>query len=658
MPTIQLHRRTPLILMTTLALWLGSHPWHGIWHDAMLYAVQALRRLSPENFQADLYFLHGSQDAFTLFSPIYAAAIDHFGLQAANNTLLLVGFVLWAAAAAYLSRALLRGFYFWLALAMLFTWPSDYGPTPDVFRLAEPFLTPRLFAEGLGILALGCFMRQRWAWGMLAAGAALTLHPLMACAPLLAGVLLLAWGNWRTLAGALLAGAGLGVMLVVAGIPPFDRLLLSMDAEWLSLIQQRSPMNTWTAWQWQEWVSRAAVAFGLLAPAAFLASGMTARLFRCALVLGALGLLASWLGTGLGNNLLLIQVQPWRLLWMTQLCSWLALAWLLSEYWQRGRLSRALLLILCLAALTRDSVGGAAAVLAGLALYRQAQGALRYWPSWGNAAFMACAVGLLLAWVVEVSLVTAFTLSPEPHPAPLWVAAVWLLVALKLGASAALWMALLAAVWSCAGSQRKGRQLLGFGLAFSALCLATLYAVQPLPRQYDLSPAGERAVRTAFLPLVPPGAVVYWQNNVTVSWFVLRRANYASNVQVTGLAFNRGTAVEGARRMARLARLGGEDTVASLTMVQTRLGAKLLPEPSAQGLAYVCADPVLDFVVLGTQLDGGAIAQARDAGYGKDYYLFDCARLRRPKAPPGSGNPAGAAPGDSLSIQAPAARNK
>lgn len=632
MPTIQLQRRTPLILMTMLALWLGSHPWHGIWHDAMLYAVQALRRLSPENFQADLYFLHGSQDSFTVFSPIYAAAIERLGLQAANNVLLLAGFVLWAAAAVYLSRALLRGFHFWLGLAMLFTWPSDYGPTPDVFRLAEPFLTPRLFAEGLGILALGCFVRQRWGWGMLAAGMALALHPLMACAPLLAGVLLLAWGNWRALAVALLASAGLAAALVLAGIPPFDRLLLSMDAEWLALVQQRAPMNTWTAWQAQEWVSRTAVAFGLLAPAALLASGMTARLFRCALAVGALGLLASWLGTGLGNNLLLIQVQPWRVLWMTQLCSWLALAWLLAEYWRGGRLPRALLLIMCLAALTRDSVGGAAAVLAGLALYRHAcglaSGAQWTWPAWGNAAFLACVAGLLLAWVAEVSRMAAFALSPEPHPAPLWVAAVWLLVALKLGAGAALWTGLLAAVWISAGSERKGQQLLGFGLAFSALALSMLYAVRPLPRQFDLSPAGERAVQAAFSQLVPAGAVMYWQNNATVSWFALRRANYASNMQITGLSFNRGTAVEGARRMARLARLGGKDAIVSLNEVQTRLGAKLLPAPSAEGLAYVCGDPGLDYVVLATPL-AGAVAQARDIEYDQTYYLFDCARLRR-----------------------------
>ena len=114
-----MHRRLPLILMTMAAFWLASHPWRGIWHDNVLYAAQALRRLYPLNFQHDLYFLHGSQDAFTIFSPLYAAAIAALGLPGATLTLLIAGYLLWIAAAAYLLSALLRGFYFWLGLTMV-----------------------------------------------------------------------------------------------------------------------------------------------------------------------------------------------------------------------------------------------------------------------------------------------------------------------------------------------------------------------------------------------------------------------------------------------------------------------------------------------------------------------------------------------------------
>lgn len=617
------------MLTSLLALWLFFHPWRGIWHDGMLYAVQAVRRLYPANFQGDLYFLHGSQDAFTVFSPLYAAAIAAFGLQQATCLLLVLGYLLWIGAAAFLASALLRGLYFWLGLAMLFAWPADYGPSADVFHLAEAMLTPRLYAEGLGMLALGCFVRQRWSWGLLPAAVALALHPLIGCAPLLAGALLLAWGNWRTLAALLLAGVALATALVGAGIPPFDRLLLGMDAQWLALVNARAPMMSWTAWQAQDWVSRTAVAFSLVLAAGWLAQGVAARLFRCAAVLGALGLLASWLGTGLANNLLLLQAQPWRLLWVTQLCSWLALAWLLAACWERERLLRALLTALCLAALTRNTVGGALAVpAAGLLCYLAPRPPLP-WPAWGNAAALASLAGLSGAWLFEVTRLALNTAAAaDAVPQTGWLVLLWGSAALKLGGGALLGSGLLLLTWRCSRSTRKAQQLLAFGLAFSMASVSALYAAAPLRRQHALSPAGARAVEAAFAPLIAPHAVLYWRNNVMASWFVLHRANYASNDQVTGLAFNRGTAIEGMRRMARLRQLGGEDAVAARDYIQTRRGARLLPPASQAGLQFVCADPALDYVVLDTPLGGGAIAQASDTEYGKDYYLFDCARLR------------------------------
>ncbi len=621
-------RRTAMVLMTLSALWLGSHPWRGIWHDGLLYAVQALHRLYPGNFENDLYFLHGSQDAFTLFSPVYAAAIAMLGLEPATMVLLLAGHVLWIAAAAYLFAAVLRGFHFWLGLAILFTWPADYGPSPAIFRLAEPFLTPRLIAEGLGILALGCFVRQRWGWGALLALLASALHPLIGGAPLLAGLLLRGWGNWRLLAAFLGVGTGLLAAGVAAGLAPFDRLLMNMDAEWLALVAARAPMVSWSAWLAQEWLSRTTLAFSLVLAGAYLARGMVARLFRCAALLGAAGLLASCVGTGFHDNLLLIQVQPWRLLWMTQLCSWLALAWLVAAYWPHSRLLRALLLVLCLAALTRNTVGGAVGLVAGAALCHFAGRPPVPWPAWGGRMTGAALALLVAAWLWEVSWVTRIAAPTLRDPSAAWLAALWGMNALELGAGAACGTTLLILVWHGAGSQGKARHLGAFALAFGSLGLSALFAGFPTHRTYDLSAQGQRAVQAAFLPLIPEDAVVYWQNNAAVSWFQLHRSNYASTTQITGLAFNRGTAIEGRRRMARLDRLGSEDAIVRRNLVQTKLLARTLPPASRDGLLFVCADPLLDFVVLGQALGEGIVARADDVVFGKSYYLYACARLR------------------------------
>jgi len=628
MLNVKIDRRTPLILMTMAAFWLASHPWIGIRHDNVLYAAQSLRRLYPLNFQHDLYFLYGSQDAFSVFSPVYAAAIIALGLPDATLALLIAGYALWIAAASYLLSSLLRGFYFWLGLAMLFLWPADYGPLPRILCLAEGFLTPRLFAEGLGILALGFFVREQWKWGGFAVLLCLALHPLMAEAPLLAGAFLLARKNWRALIAPVALGSAFLAAGIAFGISPLDRLLMNMDAEWYALVIRRTPMVIWSAWQSQEWISRTAVALCLLLTAGQLAKGMAAGLFRAAAAVGALGLLASWLGTGVYHNLLLIQIQPWRMLWLTQLCSWIALAWLIAEYWRRGRLLRYLLLCLCMAALTRDSIGGAVALLAAAALGYYANRPVPPWPRWASFAALAALAGLAGAWLLDVTWSTSTDTALFADQGLQSPSVVWMFHAVERGAYAALGTLLLLAVWRWGDSRRAHQHLAAFAIScgcFSVALAVSWFAAQP----QALSSGGKRAVQAEFLPLIPPSATVYWQDNLALSWSELHRSGYASDIQLAGIAFNRGTAIEGARRMDRIRRLGGDDALLETFDKQARRRAKTGRSPATPAaLHFVCDDPLLDVVILAAPIGNAAVAQAHDAEHGKTYYLYQCARLR------------------------------
>lgn len=119
-----------LLFMLLLALWFFSHPYQGIWDDGVFYAVQALARLRPEVYGKDLFFLYGSQDEFTLFSPIYAAFIRLFGLDRAMPLILLSGYALWFGSTMLLAGRLLRGFPFWLGLVLVIAMPRSYGNVP------------------------------------------------------------------------------------------------------------------------------------------------------------------------------------------------------------------------------------------------------------------------------------------------------------------------------------------------------------------------------------------------------------------------------------------------------------------------------------------------------------------------------------------------
>src|SRR5208283_3599297 len=78
-----------VLALLGVATWALSHAYAGIFHDAGLYTLQALARLRPGSLSSDVFLKFGSQDRFTLFSPIYAASAQWLGVEPAAATLTL-----------------------------------------------------------------------------------------------------------------------------------------------------------------------------------------------------------------------------------------------------------------------------------------------------------------------------------------------------------------------------------------------------------------------------------------------------------------------------------------------------------------------------------------------------------------------------------------
>ncbi len=616
--------RNTLALLMLLAAWLFTRPWEGLWHDGQLYAAQALHHLHPANFRHDLYFLFGSQDAYTLFSPLYAAAIRAFGLQAGALLLHTAGAVLWMGGAALLVSALLQGMQRWLALALLLLLPTSYDPV-SLISLAEPFLTPRLFAEAFGMLTLAFVVRGQWRWSVPLLLMAFLMHPLMALGVALFCVLYAAQGPARR---AVVAGMGLaglaGLALGAAGVAPFNRLLASVDAAWLEYLKQMTPMVTWKAWDLLPYAGRLAVPFAMLCTAARLAPRVPGRVYACLALGGVLGLLASAIGTGWLDNLLLIQVQPWRALWLVQAGAALALSWLLIEYWPRGPLFRLALATFVLAVLTRNSIGGALAIAAGLALCRLARAGAPPLPQ----RTVRLLAGMLLAlgsmWLYDIFL-QADVLKPHLAAQYADLAPVrWLWAAGKLGGAALLGGSLLLLVWRLAGAANVGARLGAGALAAAALGASAWLSHTISARAQLMAPAVQAQVQASFLPLIPLHATVYWANSLRLTWFVLGRSSYGANYQLAGAPFQRATAMEGMRRLRRLHALGERE-------IRRAPGGLPTLAPAAPGLGALnaaCADPGLDFVVLDRALGKAAIAKVSDASAGVNHFLYSCARQR------------------------------
>ncbi|MES2128933.1 MAG: hypothetical protein V4463_16810 [Pseudomonadota bacterium] len=620
----------PVIVLLLLAFWLFAHPWVGIWHDTHLYAVQAMRHLLPAEFEHDLYFMFGSQDAFTIFSSLYVPLVAALGLEPATGLLLLCAHLAWAIAATVLVRYFVRGFHLCLALVLLVTMPGSYGPY-EVFGFSESFLTPRPFAEALTLAAIACVLHRKLAAALLFLLAAFAFHPLMALAGAAFVGIYVGFERPRAVLGATLLGA-LGMLLLgYWRVAPFDRLFITMDPAWFEQVAITASLVTWEGWDLVKTLNHAAVALGVVFTAALSARGTERRFFLSVALGGVAGLLVSWIGTGLTHNVLMLQIQPWRTLWLVQWSAYLAAAWLVRTYWREGRTFQLLLAALLIATLTRDSIGGILAALAGAALVWQTRS---HRPIALSRTAAILAYGLLITltllfWIpaLNTQAMQMVAMARRPDTQHLLLSTwLWNFTRGGGGALCALALFLFAAKYHAKGS--KLPHLIAFGMAISALGTALITLNRSSAFWSGADDATRKAIQETFLPHIPANKVVYWEEDVKASWFILHRSNYASSTQLVGLVFNRYTALEGQRRMLQLRSFGMRDSVAVMNETQRTLALQQLPRPSFAGLVRLCQDPVLDFVVQTYDYRQGFLAQVVDQQHKTTYYLHDCRTLR------------------------------
>ncbi|MFO1059972.1 MAG: hypothetical protein U1E53_23775 [Dongiaceae bacterium] len=625
---------TVLAGIVVLALWIGTRPYRGIIQDARLYAVQALDLLHGDLYRGDLYLQFGSQDQFTVFSVLYALVISLVGLAAAHLALVIAAQLLWLLALLFLCRSLIdKPRQVALGMAMAIVLPSGYGGY-QLFQYGEAFLSARLPAEALTMLGMGLAVRKRMALCWVPLGLAASLHPVMA-APGMALAAAYAIRADRRWLWAVAGGAACAVALAFAGIPPFPRLLVLLDPEWLRIGRQRSPQGFVTQWTILDYARLVSVL--ALCIAGMLLAGRLLREFVAATAIVALaGMTAAVLGGDLGKNLLVVDVQPWRALWILVLAANIAAGPVIHR------------------ALLGDMRWPARVILlAGLAMMLAAR---------ISAGFLIVPPFLLLLGL-PLLVGAAAASKPGSRLVELGLVVALLLVALALtvkvcsliepstimgpGLRGAAFMALAlgggAAVLSSTGPS-AGRRALWL-LAPVALLASALAWDRRTDVQRFIEDRGAPPEELA--TALPEGASVYWENGVELLWFRLRRASYFSCMQGAGVLYFRQTAIAYDRRSTSVRQFGSPEL--------DEAGGAPCPAKPGQGrprhdraaLTRLCGrEPSLDYVVIAEPVEGpylaswqppasvGLDAQTDTAVGGPDwdsrdrFYIYRCSDLR------------------------------
>ncbi len=589
---------TPLAL---LAIWLLTHRYFGIQHDGQFYAVQALARIDPAAYARDIFFAFGSQDNYSLFSPIYARLIGTIGLDRTAFLLLAGAHLAWALAAFALARQWLRGPTLWIGLGLLFAVPGHYGSQAemahDVLRYSESFLTARSWAEPLVLAGVAAAIGGRPRLALAAMTTAFLCHPIMA----LPGVIFLVGQRWHIKAWQL------ALLAILAAGCAF--LMPEMDAEWLAEVRRRARFVMLDTWSWGELLEPLAWA-GILLAAASRAEARLRAACRALAIAGIAGFYLALLGTA-SHAALLIQAQPWRCLWLLKLTALLALVMMFARHWHRSAADRWLLLGLTAAVLTAQTLGGPVALaLALLAHHAWRDGRAPELPRWlpvaGTAALAITLLETLLALLQQFGFLAQRLgdILSENNLMPTGDLAAYFQgpLALLLPAGFALLFRL---------QSRQPRLALALAALAAGIASAGWYRADDSLQQFVYStpqarPFGER---------IAPQETVYWQGNLLYTWFVLRQSGYASKEQGASALFSRPAAMESARRLDRLATF---DTA----------NASPAQEVRAAALRDLCRDPALDVAVLAQPITGLTAAAWFDPLRQAPWSLYRCADLR------------------------------
>ncbi len=560
--------------LLVLSVWFITRAYGGIVHDARLYLVQALSTMDNARFASDLYFQYGSQDRWSVFSDVYVQLLPALGPARLHFLASILLGAIWILAFFGLVRSSGISLHRSTIVAILTVAVGGaYGAFP-VFSFGEPFVSPRILAEALCMAALACQFHARNVLAGALIGIAALVHPLMTI-PVVCLISLIALGVRQLVR--LVLGAGILILILVsARIEPFGRLLQQFDDQWFSLITTRLQFALPTQWSP---ISLGALVIPVLGMGHLRSIDDVWRRRVRSLIAAALILMLVAIAGEQTRNVLLVNLQLWRVLWLVAVLGTLGAARWATLLGTANPLFVPATTTIAVAVLER--VAGLPPLFSsvsalGVALSIKLIGTERSAIRTSDALFSALPIAALIAAIGMVVLTDGRT-NGGAHPGRLLLDLVQIAAAFVLATSN------LRFRWYLAGAA-----ILGL-ISFSRFDRRSPW--QDFVESPDL-----KAELQEFLT---GHTQVYWEDGVELLWIKLNRPSYYSCLQGTGLMFFRQTAVEYFRRGAALQALGGrgfEKVVGSSCEVNTNADA---PTDEVASVREVCQTlPDLDAIVL------------------------------------------------------------
>ena len=533
------------------ALWMLARPFRGIAHDSVVYTLFAIARLHPDSVGHDFSMALGTQDHYTLFTPLYAWVIRAWGIDHAAALVTFITQVGFFTVCWQLARRFMRLDLVLLAMGLLVMLPGFYGGGL-VFAYVEMFATPRQPAEVLVLAGLLTAMSGRKVLAGVFMLAGMLLHPIIAATGVALWVVLdlaLPWPRQALLVTGCLAFP----LVVLAGVLPIGPFA-KFDPAWFDVLWERLKYLWPTQWNAAAWYA-VALAFGTLVMGALgCTQQQLRRLCLAVLITSGLGLLTAMVGGDLLHVALVGKVQMWRWLWLSGLMSVLLLPMIVVDCWRLEGGGRAAILLLASAWLVQTDALMLIPLVAGclcLTPYARAMSA-------HDARVVLYGTGITLAVCAAIWVAHQYPLLRESFVAVMTSGAHYTQRVGQFQAIAtsnALPLVLVLLWMGLRHASVRGGQLIT--LLGAAICVV----IAPYAWATWTQTAYSTQRIAAFEPwrqVIPAGTEVLFPSGSTPpanAWFLLQRASYWSLSQMSGMVFSKELTVLSTHREDTLGKL-------------------------------------------------------------------------------------------------------
>lgn len=508
--------------LLVLAAWMLEHPYRGLVHDSTTYSLVALARIHPDSLGGDLFLRYGSQDQYTIFTPVYAGAVRLLGLEPAAAVLTLLVQIAFFAAAGCLARRLMPTRQAFLAVGLLVALSCTYG-ADRIFSATEEFLTPRMLSEAFVLLGLLAALSDRFWVATACIVCAAVLHPIMAAAGIFLLFCLYLGARNPRLAVICVVAATVGIILVsfTISVAPLARF----DPAWQHVLDDRFRFLFPSRWLSQDWGRLSVPCSVLVIGWVTHSEPLVRKICTAALITAVAGLVLTLLLSDTLHIQIATQMQMWRWAWLSNVLAVLMLPVIVAPKWAAGGAHRASCLLLAAAWICIEEPFA-------LAVSTLATGC-----AWGASRVKARETQrMILLGSVGVLVITLlmFVGSVATEPGA-WADGSRFVIA-----------ALLVLGW-WAGERVNPRYAVGLVLLSAGACAAAAPSAYQT-WTYTQYPANERAAFASWRARIPPQASVLWPDVPMGAWYLLGRSDYWSVNQGVGSVFNRATALEALRR--------------------------------------------------------------------------------------------------------------